>query len=85
MGNPLGHLMANIFVGFHERLLFDNIPKPCCYFYYFDDTFEYFSSHNETDRIYNIKNNPLLSLQSRMEVEYNNMLPFMFLSSPAYI
>lgn len=42
MGSPLGPLMANIFVGFQERQLFDNVPKPYYHFLYVDDTFTCF-------------------------------------------
>ena len=31
MGSPLGPILANIFVGFHKRRLFDKSPKPFTY------------------------------------------------------
>ena len=31
MGSPLGPILANIFVGFHERRPFDKFPKPFTY------------------------------------------------------
>ena len=45
MGLMLG-LLANLFVGFLEQLLFKKVHKPC-YIRYVDDTFAYFSSGNE--------------------------------------
>lgn len=54
MGSPLGPLMANIFVGFQERQLFDNISKPYYHFLYVDDTFTCFLSHNEAEFLFNV-------------------------------
>ena len=31
MGSPLDSILANIFVGFYEKLLFDRFPKPYVY------------------------------------------------------
>ena len=42
MGSPLGPILANIFVGFYEKLLFDKFPKPYIYLRYVDDTFACF-------------------------------------------
>ena len=39
VGSPLSPILANIFVGFHERRLFDRFPKPFIYLRYVDDTF----------------------------------------------
>ena len=47
MISPLGPILANIFVGFYEKLLFDRFPKPCIYLRY-EDTFACFSSRNKT-------------------------------------
>ena len=38
MGSPLGPILANIFVGFHERQLLEKFPKPYIYLRYVDDT-----------------------------------------------
>ena len=34
MGSPLGPILANIFVGFYEKLLFDRFPKLNIYLHY---------------------------------------------------
>ena len=47
MGSPLGPILANIFVGFQERRLFDKFPKPFIYLHYVDDTFVSFRSRND--------------------------------------
>ena len=46
MGSLLGTILANIFVGFQERHLFDRFPKPFIYLRYVDDTFVSFRSRN---------------------------------------
>ena len=42
MGSQWGPILANIFVGFYEKLLFDMFPKPYIYLRNVDDTFAYF-------------------------------------------
>jgi len=37
MGSQLGLVLANIFVGYHEVLLFDSTTKPCNYQRYIDE------------------------------------------------
>ena len=39
MDSPLGPILANIFVGFYEKVLFDRFPKPYIYLRYMDDTY----------------------------------------------
>lgn len=48
MGSPLGHILANIFVGFDEESLLLGFNKSEVYFCYVDDTFFLFSK-NEVD------------------------------------
>ena len=47
MGSPLGPALANIFVGYYESKLFNEISKPTVYCRYVDDTFSLF--HKETE------------------------------------
>ena len=47
MGSPLGSTLANIFVGYYESKLFNEISKPTVYYCYVDDTFPPF--HKETE------------------------------------
>ena len=47
MGSPLGPALANIFVGFHESRLFDNIAKPGVNFRYVDNSFVIFGSEQD--------------------------------------
>ena len=63
MGSPLGPILANIFVGFHERHLFDKFPKPFTYLWYV----KFFDTLN---RLHS-------SLSFTMEEESNGQLPFL--------
>ena len=47
MGSPLGPILANIFVGFHERRLFDRFPKPFIYLRCVDDALVSFKSRSD--------------------------------------
>ena len=47
MGSPLGPIIANMFFGFYEKLLFDRFPKPYISLRYVGDTFACFYSRNE--------------------------------------
>jgi len=49
MGSPIGSVLANIFVVFHESRLFDNTAKPGIYFRYVDDCFVNFRSELDYD------------------------------------
>jgi len=44
MGRPLEPVLANIFVGYHESLLFNSTTKLCMYQMYVDDTFAIFKT-----------------------------------------
>ena len=76
MGSPLGPILVNIFVGFHERQLFEKFPKPCIYLRYVD-TFVSFSSHSGALNFFHKLNNLHPSFAFTMEEEKNNELPFL--------
>ena len=69
MGNPLGPVLANIFVGYNENKLFDFSVKPQFYKRYVDDTFVIFENEAECDEFFKILNslNPALKLTSEKE------------------
>ena len=71
MGSHLGPIPVNIFVGFHERLLFEKFPKPFIYLRYVDDTFVRFFSRNEALKSFHKLNDLHPSLSFTM-VEENN-------------
>lgn len=52
MGNPLGPIMANIFVGFEYKQMFGKVSKRYCYVRYVDDTFAFFTSHSKVNRFF---------------------------------
>ena len=51
MGSPLGPILANIFLGFHEQklLALDSLYVPIMYARYVDDIFAIFHNRNEAD------------------------------------
>ena len=51
MGSPLGPALANIFVGFYEKL-FSQKSKPSTYFRYVDDTFAMFRNEKVLDNFF---------------------------------
>ena len=69
MGSPLGPILANIFVGFYEKLW--QVPKPYIYLRlrYVDGTFLYFSSRNEALSFFNCLNDLHPSLTFTMDEE----------------
>ena len=67
-------VLANIFVGLYERLLFDKFPKPNIYLCYVDDTFASFSSCNEALLFFHGLNGLHHSLTSTIEEEKDNKL-----------
>ena len=77
MRSPLGPILANIFVGFHERRLFDRFPQPFIYLRYVDDTFVSFTSRSDALVFFDTLNQLHSSLSFTMEEENNGQLPFL--------
>ena len=77
MGSPLGPILANIFIGFQERHVFDRFPKPLIYLHYVDDTFVSFRSHNDALSFFDNLNKLHSTLIFTMEEENNGELPFL--------
>ena len=77
MGSPLGSVLANIFVWFYEKLLFDRFSKPYIHLRYVDDTFAYLCSRNDTLSFFQHFNDLHPSLTFAMDEEKNNKLPFL--------
>ena len=75
MGSPLGPILANIFVGFYEKLLFDRFPKPYIYLHYMDDTFA--CPRNEASSFFQQLNDLHPSLTFTMNEERDNKLTFL--------
>ena len=77
MGCPLDPILANIFIGFQERHLFDGFLKPFIYLRYVDDTFASFRSRNDVLSFFDKRNKLHYSLRFTMEEENNGELPFL--------
>lgn len=71
MGSPFGPILANIFVGSHEQLLFD---KPYVYMWYVDERFSIFDSATD---FFEDHSSLHPSLQITMEVDSDGTLPFL--------
>jgi len=77
MGSPLGPVLASIFVGYHESLLFDSTIKPCMYQRNVDDIFAIFKTENDSKIFYNKLNLLYPSLKFTMEKETDDTLQFL--------
>jgi len=77
MGSPLGPVLANIFVGFHECRLFDNTAKPGVYLWYVNDSFIIFGSELDCDHFQEKFNLLHPALKFTIEKEQNNSLHFL--------
>ena len=76
MGSPLGPVLANIFLGYCESLIPDEM-WPDMYCRFVDDTFSLFDGCESAEEFLNCLNRLHLSLRFTMEGEKNNRLPFM--------
>ena len=74
MGSPLGPALANIFVGYYESKLFNEISKPTVYSRYVDDTFSLFHKETGFQKLLNCLNSLYPSLKFTNEIETNNSL-----------
>ena len=77
MGSPLGPILANIFVGFHEQQLFQSHPHPVVYYRYVDDIFALFSSQENFNNFLPRLNGLHPSLSFTSESEVDGKLPFL--------
>lgn len=77
MGSPLGPILANIFVGFHESRLFVNNHLPLTYKRYVDDTFSIFHTRNDFENFLSQLNNLHPSLSFTSETEQDGKLAFL--------
>ena len=77
MGSPLGPILANIFVGFHERRLFNQSSTALMYHRYVDDTFAIFPSRQDFEDFLEKLNALHTSLKFTFETEVEGRLPFL--------
>ena len=74
MGSPLGHVLANIFLGYVKRyVLADSLRKttyrPIKFFRYVDDTFAIFNALADADQFLADLNNHSLTHSNRMAIK----------------
>ena len=77
MGSPLGPSFANIFVEYHETLLFKRVNKPLMYYRYIDDTFTVFNDEDKCNEFFSHLNSLHVLLRFTFEKECNRTLSFL--------
>ena len=77
ISSPLGLSLANIFVGYHEVLLFKRVNKPLMYYRYVDDTFAFFNDENKCNEFFSHLSSLHPSLRFTFEKECSRTLSFL--------
>ena len=80
MGSPLGPLLANIFLAFHERSWISDCParfKPTYYRRYVDDTFLLFRSRGNVSEFLDYLNSKHPNIKFTAELEVDRKLQFL--------
>ena len=82
MGSPLGPVLANIFMGHHEKLWLEQYPGQGLLFYrrYVDDIFCLFEHKEQVQEFLEYINNQHPNIKFTCEEEENNKLPFLDVS-----
>lgn len=79
MGSPLALVLANLFMGHHERIWLQQHYGPAICFYrrYVDDTFCLFNNENDALECFHYINDRHPNIRFTMETEVNHKLPFL--------
>ena len=80
MGSPLGPILANIFLCYHEKKWLQNCPdefKPMKYVRYVDDTFLLFWDESHIDMFQQYLNQQHNNIKFTVEKEKDDRLPFL--------
>ncbi|XP_020906008.1 uncharacterized protein LOC110244161 [Exaiptasia diaphana] len=79
MGSPLAPILANLFMGHHEKNWLDDYKGPPVLFYrrYVDDTFCLFNNKQDVDQFFQYINGKHSSIKYTKEEQTNNTLPFL--------
>ena len=79
MGSPLAPVLANLFMGHHEREWLQNFGLTEVLFYrrYVDDTFCLFHSEADAVQFFHYLNSRHINIRFIMEKESENRLPFL--------
>ena len=79
MGSPLGLILANAFLCFHEQIWLNECPdefKPVYYRRYVNDTF-FIRSPDHLEKFKYYLNSKHINTRFTCEKEYNNSMPFL--------
>ena len=79
MGSPLGPVLANLFMGYHERNLLQefDIGKKMLYRSYVDDIFCMFRNEIDAENFFKYLNSKHPNIKFTMKKETNTFLPFL--------
>ena len=80
MGSPLGPILANIFLCYHEKHWLEDCPvefKPIEYIRYVDDTFVLFRNESNVEEFQKYLNTKHPNIKFTVEKEQDNKLPFL--------
>ena len=76
MGSPLGHVLANIFVGHYESQI-NPENWPSFYNRFVDDMFSVFPCGSDSEQLFHLLNSHHPALKFTVEEEIDGKLPFM--------
>jgi len=80
MGSPLGPILANIFLSYHEKIWLQNCPqefKPASYHRFVDDTFLLFKQPQDIQKFLNYLNQQHPNMRFTSETEQDASIPFL--------
>ena len=79
MGSPLAPVLANLFMGHHEKIWLQQYQGPEVLFYrrYVDDTFCLFNSEQDAIAFFDYINSQHPNIHFTMEKEIDHVLPFL--------
>ena len=79
MGSPLAPVLANLFMGHHEKIWLEQYQGPEVLFYrrYVDDTFCLFHSEQDAIAFFDYINSQHPNIRFMMEKEIDHVLPFL--------
>ena len=79
MGSPLAPVLANLFMGHHEKIWLEQYQGPEVLFYrrYVDDTFCLFHSEQDAIAFFDYINSQKPNIRFTMEKEVDHVLPFL--------
>ena len=83
MGGCISSVLANFFLGHHEKIWLDNCPlpfKPKFYRRYVDDTFLLFENESQINQFLTYLNSQHNNIKFTVEIEKKGILPFLDIS-----